>query len=165
MPSRDPIPVYVFTGLFGERKTQFIKEIIADPGFTENERTALLLCEEGIEEYDEREMPALRHGDRADRVGRPPDAQYPQAGGAEVRSGPHHCRIQRHVEADDLLAAFPARWELYQIVTTVDASTFELYSNNMGPMMFEHITTADLECSTAARTRSRRCCIRRTSAR
>src|SRR5699024_4560791 len=39
---------------------------------------------------------------------------------------------------------FPARWELYQIVTTVDASTFELYSNNMGPMMFEHITTADL---------------------
>ena len=45
---------------------------------------------------------------------------------------------------DDLIAAFPARWELYQIVTTVDASTFELYSNNMGPMMFEHITTADL---------------------
>ena len=29
-------------------------------------------------------------------------------------------------------------------MTTVDASTFELYSNNMGPMMFEHITTADL---------------------
>ena len=56
MPSRDPIPVYVFTGFLESGKTQFIKEIIADPGFTENERTALLLCEEGIEEYDEREM-------------------------------------------------------------------------------------------------------------
>ena len=42
------------------------------------------------------------------------------------------------------MQAFPARWELYQIVTTVDATTFELYSNNIGPMMFEHITTADL---------------------
>ena len=56
MPSREPIPVYVFTGFLESGKTQFIKEIIADPGFTENERTALLLCEEGIEEYDEREM-------------------------------------------------------------------------------------------------------------
>ena len=50
MPSREPIPVYVFTGFLESGKTQFIKEIIADPGFTENERTALLLCEEGIEE-------------------------------------------------------------------------------------------------------------------
>ena len=45
---------------------------------------------------------------------------------------------------EKLMQAFPARWELYQIVTTVDATTFELYSNNIGPMMFEHITTADL---------------------
>ena len=35
MPSRDPIPVYVFTGFLESGKTQFIKEIIADPGFTE----------------------------------------------------------------------------------------------------------------------------------
>ena len=38
---------------------------------------------------------------------------------------------------EKLMQAFPARWELYQIVTTVDATTFELYSNNIGPMMFE----------------------------
>ena len=52
MPSREPIPVYVFTGFLESGKTQFIKEIIADPDFTENERTALLLCEEGIEEFE-----------------------------------------------------------------------------------------------------------------
>lgn len=42
------------------------------------------------------------------------------------------------------MQAFPARWELYQIITTVDATTFEVYSNNIGPQMFEHITTADM---------------------
>ena len=35
---------------------------------------------------------------------------------------------------EKLMQAFPARWELYQIVTTVDATTFELYSNNIGPI-------------------------------
>ena len=56
MPNQQPIPVYVFTGFLESGKTQFIKEILADPNFTENERTALLMCEEGLEEYDEREL-------------------------------------------------------------------------------------------------------------
>ena len=144
MPSRDPIPVYVFTGFLESGKTQFIKEIIADPGFTENERTALLLCEEGIEEYDEREM--LHYGtaivpiESADRL--TPNILKR----VEQKFDPDRIIVEYNGmwKLDDLLAAFPARWELYQIVTTVDASTFELYSNNMGPMMFEHITTADL---------------------
>ena len=144
MPSRDPIPVYVFTGFLESGKTQFIKEIIADPGFTENERTALLLCEEGIEEYDEREM--LHYGtaivpiESADRL--TPNILKR----VEQKFDPDRIIVEYNGmwKLDDLLAAFPARWELYQIVTTVDASTFELYSANMGPMMFEHITTADL---------------------
>ena len=45
---------------------------------------------------------------------------------------------------ETLMQAFPSRWELYQIITTVDATTFEVYSNNIGPQMFEHITTADM---------------------
>ncbi len=28
---------------------------------------------------------------------------------------------------ESLMQAFPARWELYQIITTVDATTFEVY--------------------------------------
>ena len=52
--ANNPIPVYVFTGFLESGKTKFIQEILADPNFTENEVTALLLCEEGIEEYDEK---------------------------------------------------------------------------------------------------------------
>lgn len=144
MPNREPIPVYVFTGFLESGKTQFIKEIIADPDFTENERTALLLCEEGIEEYDEREM--MRYGTAIVPIESPERLTPNILKRVEQKYDPDRVLIEYNGmwKLDDLIAAFPARWELYQIVTTVDASTFELYSNNMGPMMFEHITTADL---------------------
>ena len=144
MPSREPIPVYVFTGFLESGKTQFIKEILADPGFTENERTALLLCEEGLEEYDEREM--LRLGTAIVPI-ESPDRLTPNIlKRVEQKYDPDRILVEYNGmwKLDDLIAAFPARWELYQIVTTVDATTFELYLANMGPMMFEHITTADL---------------------
>ena len=80
--ANNPIPVYVFTGFLESGKTKFIKEILADPNFTENEVTALLLCEEGIEEYDEKWLP---HGSRPGRVRGPSDPEHPQAHRAEVQ--------------------------------------------------------------------------------
>ena len=144
MPKKDPIPVYVFTGFLESGKTRFIKEILADPGFTENERTALLLCEEGIEEYDEQEL--LRYGTALVPIESASRLTPNILKRVEQKYDPDRILIEYNGmwKLDDLTAAFPARWELYQIVTTVDASTFALYSANMGPMMFEHITTADL---------------------
>ena len=40
--ANEPIPVYVFTGFLESGKTKFIQDILADPNFTENERTELL---------------------------------------------------------------------------------------------------------------------------
>ena len=144
MPNKEPIPVYVFTGFLESGKTKFIKEIIADPNFTENERTALLLCEEGIEEYDEQ---WLQHYGTALVPIESEDRLTPNIlKRVEQKYQPDRIIIEYNGmwKLDSLTQAFPARWELYQIVTTVDATTFEVYSNNIGPMMFEHITTADL---------------------
>ena len=44
------IPVYVFAGFLESGKTQFIKDTLLDPGFTENEKTLIVCCEEGEEE-------------------------------------------------------------------------------------------------------------------
>ena len=38
----------------------------------------------------------------------------------------------------------PANWVLYQIMTFVYAPTFEMYAKNMGQLMMEKITNADL---------------------
>ena len=38
----------------------------------------------------------------------------------------------------------PANWVLYQVMTFVEAATFELYAKNMGQLMMEKIINADL---------------------
>ncbi len=52
--ANNPIPVYVFTGFLESGKTKFIKGDPCRPELHRKQVTALLLCEEGIEEYDEK---------------------------------------------------------------------------------------------------------------
>ena len=44
-------PVYLFTGFLESGKTRFIQETLEDKRFCNGERTLLLVCEEGEEEY------------------------------------------------------------------------------------------------------------------
>jgi G3E family GTPase len=46
------IPVYVFTGFLESGKTKMVHETMADKRFQNKERTLILVCEEGVEEYD-----------------------------------------------------------------------------------------------------------------
>ena len=46
------IPVYLFTGFLESGKTTFIQGTLEDERFNAGERTLVLVCEEGIEEYD-----------------------------------------------------------------------------------------------------------------
>ena len=144
MPKQESIPVYVFTGFLESGKTSFIRDILSDPDFTDGEKSLLLLCEEGMEELDSDDLMSFN------TVSVPVESQKDLSPTTlkllEKQFSPDRVIIEYNGlwKLDDLMAAFPARWELYQIVTTVDASTFALYSQNLGPMMFEHITSADL---------------------
>ena len=46
------IPVYVFTGFLDSGKTRFMQGTLEDDRFNAGEKTLLLVCEEGEEEYD-----------------------------------------------------------------------------------------------------------------
>ena len=50
------IPVYLFTGFLEAGKTKFIQETLEDKRFNSGERMLLLVCEEGIEEYEPEEF-------------------------------------------------------------------------------------------------------------
>ena len=49
---RKDIPVYLFLGFLESGKTRFIQETMEDPKFDSGDKTLLLVCEEGEEEYD-----------------------------------------------------------------------------------------------------------------
>ena len=46
--------------------------------------------------------------------------------------------------ADLEQSILPSNWILYQVMTTVDAATFEIYAKNMGQIMMEKLTAADM---------------------
>ena len=50
------IPVYVFMGFLDSGKTTFVKETLLDREFTGGAKTLLLVCEDGEEEYDEKDL-------------------------------------------------------------------------------------------------------------
>ena len=60
------VPVYVITGFLESGKTSFIRDVLQSPDFADGEKTLVLLCEEGEEEYDERELD--RHNIYIERV-------------------------------------------------------------------------------------------------
>ena len=61
MPMNQPnedIPVYLFVGFLEGGKTRFIQETMEDKRFNNGERTLLLVCEEGVEEFDPSSWPS-----------------------------------------------------------------------------------------------------------
>ena len=58
------VPVYIITGFMDSGKTKFITEMLEDDGFSEGERTLLIQCEEGEEEYSAES----RHDSRNERA-------------------------------------------------------------------------------------------------
>ena len=46
------IPVYLFLGFLESGKTKFIQDTLCDERFNAGEKTLLIVCEEGVEEYE-----------------------------------------------------------------------------------------------------------------
>ena len=139
------VPVYIVTGFLGAGKTRFVTEMLTDDGFTDGERTLLLCCEEGEDEYDEQ---MLRD---ANTVLVNLEDTKDIAGKRLLRLNREHKpeRVIIEYNATWLLetlyaAEKPESWQLAQIITLVDAQTFELYLKNMRRYMADGLKEADL---------------------
>lgn len=136
-------PVYIITGFLESGKTKFISEMLADEGFSEGERTLLLCCEEGEEEYDSK----LLH--RTNTVLEPLDEPEDLEKLVELDKKYRPERVIIEYNSTWLLQALysakkPESWDLAQIITLVDSTTFEIYLKNMRSFMADGLTEADL---------------------
>ena len=136
------IPVYLFAGFLDGGKTTFINGILSD-GFARSERTLLICCEEGTEEYDPK---VLRN---VTVVNVEEESELTPAFLKQLEK--KHRPRQILIEFNGMWSlgrlyqeALPDNWVLYQIMTMVEASTFEMYAKNLGQLMMEKITNADL---------------------
>lgn len=133
------IPVYVFTGFLDAGKTKFIQGTLEDERFNAGEKTLLLVCEEGEEEYqpsafaapnvymeiiedqealDETQLEAMRKKYRAERV-------CVELNGMQTVS--------------DFYAKLPKSWVVYQEIMFAEAGTFPLYNANMRSLVVDKV--------------------------
>lgn len=133
------IPVYLFTGFLDSGKTTFIQGTLEDPRFNGGERTLLLVCEEGEEEYDPAPYP---HKNVFVEV-----IDEPEQLNAEYLE-----KLQKKHKAErvvvehngmqlvpDFLMAMPENWLVYQEVMFADATTILAYNNNMRNLVVDKL--------------------------
>lgn len=144
MRGSNNIPVYVFTGFLESGKTTFIKEVLSDPDFTDTEKTLLIQCEEGMLEFSDAELTKLNT--TLVTVQSEADISANSLKGLERQLYPDRVLIEYNGmwKLDNLIYSLPANWPLYQIVATVNAQTYTMYSQNIGGQMFEHLSSADV---------------------
>lgn len=138
------IPVYVFTGFLEAGKTRFIQETLEDKRFNAGERTLLLLCEEGEEEYDPTRFSSSHV--YVQTVEAPSELT---ADNLTAWLKKNNCkRVIVEYNGMWLLAALfenmPKNWVIYQEFMFADANTFLNFNANMRSLVVDKLNTCEL---------------------
>ena len=134
------IPVYVVAGFLDGGKTNFINGILQD-GFAKKDKTLLICCEEGDEEYDAASAGnvVVATLDEAEEFTK--DALRK----LEKQHRPRQVLIEYNgMWPLEQLNELPSNWVLFQIMTFVYAPSFDVMARNMGQLMMEKIKSADM---------------------
>lgn len=137
--------VFAFTGFLESGKTNFIKETFQDPNFATGEKTLLIVCEEGEEEFDEKEME--RHNTFIVNVEEQEELtpEFLKKCNSEYKPSRVMIEYNGMWQMDYLMEMpLPKKWILAQIITTVDMGTCQMYMNNMKSMMTDKFMYSDL---------------------
>lgn len=138
------IPVYLFTGFLESGKTRFIQETLEDPRFSSGEKTLLLLCEEGEEEYAPDRFAAANVTQVVVEDKSLLTGEYLRDLSAKLRLDRVIVEYNGMWMLADLLNQMPKNWTVYQNICLADAATFERYSANMRSLMMDKVGPAEM---------------------
>ena len=138
------IPVYLFTGFLEGGKTKFIQETLEDRRFNRGEPTLLLVCEEGVEEYEPEAFSGHRVTLRTveNESDLNPETLTRWLAKAEAE------RVMVEYNGmwmlDSLYNALPEGWLVAQEFMFADATTFLSYNANMRQLTYDKLKSAEL---------------------
>lgn len=140
---KQEIPIYLITGFLESGKTTFIQEMLEDKEFNTGEKTLVIVCEEGIEEY----MPEKFAGK---------NVRFFIVDSEEDLNEDNVIRQLKLHHYDRIIVEYNGMWplqRLYEVmpegsfindqVMLADASTFENYNTNMRQQAFGMMTDAE----------------------
>lgn len=138
------IPIYLFVGFLESGKTRFIQDTLCDIRFNNGEKTLLLVCEEGIDEYE----PSLFSGD---------NVYIETIDSIDFLTPKHLSSLQEKSNAErviieyngmwlltELLNNLPKKWQVVQTMMFADANTFINYNANMRNQTVDKLRVSEL---------------------
>lgn len=143
---KDPrIPLYLITGFLDSGKTTLLTETLNMDYFNDGQRTVLIRCEDGEEEYDPQH---LSHR----------NCRMIPVEDQEQLTTEFLLEIDRRYQPERVLFEYngmwpidvlrklklPKTWGLYQAIHVIDGTTFEMYRNNMQSLIMDAVTDADM---------------------
>jgi hypothetical protein len=146
MSNQEFVPVYLITGFLESGKTTLINSMLQDEDFSRrsgaaNIRTLVICCEEGVEEYAEVKGVDFVTLDSAEEI-----TTERMAALAETYKPERVIIEYNSVWTIERLGScmLPRLWEVVQIMTCVDATTFDNYFTNMRQIMTDPMKVSDL---------------------
>ena len=140
------IPVYLFVGFLESGKTKFIQETFEDPNFDSGDKTLLLVCEEGEEEYNQKKFafPGVTLYNLEDKAELNPQNLAKLA--KEADAGRVVIEYNGMWMLQDLANNLPENWIVYQCIATADGTTALTYArdNSMRALMLDKIARSEL---------------------
>lgn len=146
MAEKKEIPVYLFVGMLESGKTKFIQETMEDPQFDSGDKTLLLLCEDGEEEYNSEKfgfggvtVASITEKTELNR-------QNLQRLAAESGCGRVVLEYNGMWLLQDLAEALPDDWLIYQCLATADGTTIKTYAsdNAMRALLLDKLKLSEL---------------------
>lgn len=144
MNEQNDVPVYLFTGFLESGKTKFIQETLEDKRFNNGERTLLLVCEEGEEEYAPDQFSGRNVFIREVENEAELTADNLTAWLKENRSTRVVVEYNGMWMLDTLYSAMPESWAVYQEFMFADAGTFLTYNANMRQLTYDKLKSCEL---------------------
>lgn len=138
------IPVYLFTGFLESGKTKFIQGFLEDERFSSKDNTLLLVCEEGVEEYDNSRFKVenvfIEYIDDEDELTE-----------ETLKKLQKKHKVSRVVieyngmwSLNTLFDAMPYGWLIYQEMMFAEAKNFINYNKNMRQLTVEKLQGANM---------------------
>ena len=138
----DFMPVFLINGFLEAGKTQFLQFTMQQDYFQTDGKTLLIVCEDGDTEYD---TELLKRTKTAGIFIESMDELTPERLlELELLYNPERVLIEWNGmwNQDDL--QLPDDWRVYQQITIIDMSTFDLYVANMKPLLYAMIKNSEL---------------------
>ncbi len=138
----ETMPVYLINGFLESGKTTFLNQTIDEDYFSVEGTTLLIVCEDGLVEYDSKLLEKNRT--IIEMIEDQEEFTVAKLIELENKYQPERILIEYNGMWNTKDMKLPGYWEIQQQISFIDASTFTTYFANMKSLLAEMIRKSDM---------------------